>query len=630
MPLLLRLPFAPLPQLRRPSTRTLLLTGAAVVTLGAGLAAWTVLASTVLVWGTGVRPLHGSPTWEWWTYALDAPRWHPAWPKVQKWLSISGVGAAVPMLFTLAGMARFAWRRRAVLRPVRRGRSDNLGHADWMSMEEARDRYGGPDPVAGGIIVGEAYRVDQDSVARMRFDPKNPRTWGQGGAAPLLIDAGADGPLSSMVLAGAGGFKTSTLVTTLVHPLGWRSSVVVMDPSCEIGPMVRLARLALGHKVMELVPGGDHGFDALGWIDTDVPEAEANVAAAVGWVVGTSSKDGRGEEGKWKAWGRDLVTALCAHMLWMDEHELPRRFRTLRTLRTMVVTPADEMRVLLGVIHRTSNSQLARDLAGTLKDLVDETFSGIYQNATGDTAWLSNEAFVGLVSGDAFRTSELVGGKLTVLLQVPQKTLETTPAIARVVIGALLNAVFEADGAVVGKVLFELDEAVLLRDLPPLKIALTQGRKYKIVLRPYYQDDGQVEEVWGKAGKRTWFSNLAWRAYAGVSDLDVAKEVSGHCGEFAVMAASEGRNKGISLKLGEMGSSSSGATTNEHEIKRELIKPAEILHDMRADEMIVLPRGGSPLRCGRAIYFRRKDLEGRVGANRFTPASVQPGTGAKP
>ena len=112
----------------------------------------------------------------------------------------------------------------------------------------------------------------------------------------------------------------------------------------------------------------------------------------------------------------------------------------------MLVTPEDEMRELLERIHATSASPLARDLAGTLKGLVAETFSGIYGNANKDTRWLSTTAYADLVSGSSFRSRDLVGGRLTVFVQVPLKTLQTTPALGRVIVGALLNAAYEADG----------------------------------------------------------------------------------------------------------------------------------------------------------------------------------------
>ncbi|HVB16780.1 MAG TPA: hypothetical protein VNF04_09630 [Stellaceae bacterium] len=41
------------------------------------------------------------------------------------------------------------------------------------------------------------------------------------------------------------------------------------------------------------------------------------------------------------------------------------------------------------------------------------------------------------------------------------------------------------------------------------------------------------------------------------------------------------------------------------------------MHDTREDELFVIPRGGRPLRCGRAVYFRRPEFVRRVGTNRF-------------
>ena len=66
-----------------------------------------------------------------------------------------------------------------------------------------------------------------------------------------------------------------------------------------------------------------------------------------------------------------------------------------------------------------------------------------------------------------------------------------------------------------------------------------------------------------------------------------------------------------------MGTSSSGRSENRSEIRRALIKPEEIIQDTRADEAFVLVRGARPLRCGRAIYFRRQDMAPLVAANRF-------------
>jgi type IV secretion system protein VirD4 len=45
--------------------------------------------------------------------------------------------------------------------------------------------------------------------------------------------------------------------------------------------------------------------------------------------------------------------------------------------------------------------------------------------------------------------------------------------------------------------------------------------------------------------------------------------------------------------------------------------PHEITQTMRKDEQIIIIQGHPPLRCGRAIYFRRKDMAAQAGENRF-------------
>ncbi|MNW13396.1 Type IV secretory system Conjugative DNA transfer [compost metagenome] len=56
--------------------------------------------------------------------------------------------------------------------------------------------------------------------------------------------------------------------------------------------------------------------------------------------------------------------------------------------------------------------------------------------------------------------------------------------------------------------------------------------------------------------------------------------------------------------------------------RRSLIMPHEITQSMRKDEQIIIVQGHSPLRCGRAIYFRRKDMNAAVEPNRFVKAAA--------
>jgi type IV secretion system protein VirD4 len=527
------------------------------------------------------------------------------------------LAVAIGAVATLAGIGYIAQRTNGskFRERVVRGRSDNFGHADWLAIRDAQYLFPGPDATYGGIVVGEAYRVDQDRAGHRAFNPADNSTWGQGGAVPLLIDPCHNGSTHALVFAGPGGFKTTSIgVPTM---LTWLGAAVVLDPSREIGPMVETYREEnLGHRVVTLDPADPSAgaFNVLDWIDIAAPEAETNIEAVVSWICGEPRGQFTSGAEFFRESGKALIACLLADMLW--NAELPPAQKTLKQLRRALVIPENEMRELLEHIHNRSASPLARDLAGTLKGLVAETFSGVYGNAITDTRWLSTTAYADLVSGNSFRSSELTEGRLTVFIQVPLKTLQATPALGRVIVGALLNAAYEADGRVHGRILFLLDEIARLGTMRVLEQARDAGRKYGITLLLLYQSLGQLIGQWGHEGKQAWYDATSWRLFAAVQDPETAKELSTMCGEHAVVATAQGRSRG-SHGSGSGTNSSSGRSENRSEIRRALIKPEEITQDTRADEAFVLVRGSRPLRCGRAIYFRRSEMNSLVAANRF-------------
>ena len=165
--------------------------------------------------------------------------------------------------------------------------------------------------------------------------------------------------------------------------------------------------------------------------------------------------------------------------------------------------------------------------------------------------------------------------------------------------------------------LFLLDEAARLGYMKILETARDAGRKYGITLQLLYQSTGQIVDQWGEQGKRSWYDGVSYRCYAAVQDLDTATELENSFGTYGVMASSEGSNTGASGKGFEVGNHSRGSNISYHEIGRPLIRKAELMHDVRDDEQFVLGRGMAPLRCGRAIYFRRPELAALVAENRF-------------
>jgi len=460
-------------------------TGQLIIKIGFSLLlafiAWTVTASFLFLFGTGLLHDFPHPFWQWWLYALN----FDGNPRVALWLKISAAIGAIP---PLALIASIIVRGRRIVGPrLRRplfgglvasplAVTDNHGHAAWMSMGRARERFPGINPVFGGIVVGEAYRVDQDKTAATSFDHENQKTWGQGGRAPLLIDACREGPTHSLVVIGSGGFKTTTAIATL---LNWTGSAVILDPAGEIAPMLRAARTRMGHKIYEIEPSSQLGFNVLDWIDVSSPLFPTNVDSVVSWVCGETKQTTNKNDDFFDSMGRNVVRCFLAHLLRSDI-ERP-DLKTLRTVRTAISQPTDTIRAALQSIYQTSPCAYARELAGPLYGLVNETFSGVVGNAAEQTTWLANEAFAALVSGDIpgqnFRSTELLHGKTTIFLKMPLKVLETTPGISRTIIGALLNAAYEADGNLSGRILYLLDEAARLGYMKILETARDAGRK---------------------------------------------------------------------------------------------------------------------------------------------------------
>ena len=579
---------------------------ATVAAVAATPFAWLFLASNIYCVGIN-RPdlfvppftqwLQVAPYWRvnWWTtlwvvVSAAAPTFFLA---IVVWwlLSLRKGRANRPNRYGSTGWASPADMRSGGLPPLEPGVSDNHGHAAFATTAQTAKRFSGP-----GCLIGAADRKV---------------------GSPLLFDNVNSGPGHSMVFAGPGSWKTSSAITRLWQ---WNGPRVVFDPSCEIGPIMTEALQASGCKVVAIGLTGQ-GINALDWIDTEHPEADAHIRSAVDWIYneGAATREG-GAQGKdpfWSTWGRALVTCLLAHMLYHRTPEVP---KTLAALRQGIAMPESDMPTLLAGINRTSFSRMARDLAGGLMNMrAAETFSGIYANSFAATEWLSVGAYADVVSGDAMRTADILNSNTVVFVQLPLRTLLATPAVGRAVMGAFFNAMFHADGeGVADRILFELDEAWILGRLKEIMLCHTTARKYRGCVQTLWQSEAQLEDTWGREGAKTMRDTVSWRSYNAVQDGDVAERLSRDLGEHGVMAWSEGTNSGNQRNpMAWMGSKSTGNNASQHEIRRRLIKADEIMR-APADDMFVLARDfGHPIRCCSAPYFRYPGIAGKMNISRF-------------
>lgn len=593
-----------------PSTAVGIKVGLGLGAILALAAFWVVAASMLFVWAGGLGAYFPHPYTTWLLYSQQ--------PNIDKWTKIylagSGAVAALPLagiaVVCVTAMVRPGKKLRRPLfgglMPIKEGITNNHGHASWPSVADMLKRYPKPKGTHGGVVIGEARRIDLEPVKDIPFNSRDKSTWGLGGKASLLIDDCQSSSPHSLMFVGTGGFKTMSAISTQFH---WRGSTVTFDPSCEIGPMVTGWRQKIGQRVVSIGFEEHHqGINVLACIRPDKPGAAARILSMTASMCG--EEDGRKDKDSiFNDAGRNLVACILANLIY-DTKNLKENPKTVESLIMGVTIPEDEMQKLLRKIYASSESQLARKLAGTVMGTHKETFSGAYFNALTMLGYLLDSENAKLLSG-TLDPAEILSGNLSIYVQVPTATLMHSPGVGRVIADSIVNSVILADGKYAEPILFQADEARLLGAMKSLEVVLTMGRKYGLYVQLIYTSLNDMRKIWTEDGIETWLDLVGWSGYAAVSSK-TAEALSKAIGKRAVLAVSEGSNSGSSGQgIVGSGSRSKGANESWHEIGRPLIFPDEF-KDSRTDEMFVFPRTGRPFRCSMAPYFRRPEMVSEI------------------
>ena len=366
---------------------------------------------------------------------------------------------------------------------------------------------------------------------------------------------------------------------------------------------------ALRREVMVLDPTNPTmGFNVLDGIETS-SQKEEDIVGIAHMLLSESVRFESSTGSYFQSQAHNLLTGLLAHVMLSPEYA---GRRNLRSLREIVSEPEPSVLAMLRDIQENSQSDFIRETLGVFTNMTEQTFSGVYSTASKDTQWLSLDNYAALVCGKTFKSGDIVSGRKDVFLNIPAPILRSYPGIGRVIIGSLINAMMQADGAFRRRALFMLDEVDLLGYMRVLEEARDRGRKYGISMMLMYQSVGQLERHFGKDGATSWIEGCAFASYAAVKALDTARSVSAQCGEMTVEVKGSSRNLGWGNRTG--GTRKSESISFQ---RRPLIMPHEITQSMRKDEQIIIVQGHSPIRCGRAIYFRRKEMDADAKANRF-------------
>ncbi|BCM87651.1 type IV secretory system conjugative DNA transfer family protein [Methylobacterium indicum] len=518
----------------------------------------------------------------------------------------------VAFIAPVVSLVRVRKTTRGYNKPIR-SKSAAHGDAEWATMKLAGELF----PEDGALVLGELYRPDLDPKTTSRiFKPNDRKTWGSGGRKPLMGFNADLGSGHGLIFSGSGGFKTTGTVIPMLLSCPWNA--VVLDPSTELHPMLANYRSKMRgpsnrRRVFCITPKDqESGFNVLDWIGRGENSAEKDIAAVVGWIA-TGPVKRADPNDFFRNSALQLIRGVLAYICLNKGFDATKP-RTLRTLREMISQPEPDFLMQLGWILRAEEKDSFAALAlGPFKSMTPQTFSGVYATAADLTNWLSFKEYAAIVSGGKFSSLDLIDDDIDVFVALDLQTLQDYPGLARVIIGGLMNALYHANGEVKDRVAFILDEAARLGNMGLLEVARDAGRKYGIVLVMVYQALGQLRQQWGdKDAVSAWFESTSWQSFSAVTDVETAKALSERCGYFTQEVVSYSQQARTGKGSGGV---SLSASTSLH--KRALIMPDEIINTMRRDEQILCVPGVEPIRCGRAIYFRREDMKKLVGDNRF-------------
>ena len=524
----------------------------------------------------------------------------------------------VACIAPVVSLVRVRKTARGYNKPIR-SKSAAHGDAEWATMRLAGELF----PEDGALVLGELYRPDLDTKSQSRiFKPNDRKTWGSGGRKPLMGFNADLGSGHGLIFSGSGGFKTTGTVIPMLLSCPWNT--VVLDPSTELYPMLADYRRNLRgastlRQVYCITPKDPKsGFNVLDWIGRGENSAEKDIAAVVGWIA-TGQVKRADKDDFFRNSALQLIRGVLAHICLNKGFDATRP-RTLRTLREVISQPEPDFLEQLSLILRAEELDSFAALAlGPFKSMTPQTFSGVYATAADLTNWLSFKEYAAIVSDGEFSSLDLIDDDIDVFVALDLQTLQDYPGLARVIIGGLMNALYHANGEIKDRVAFILDEAARLGNMGLLEVARDAGRKYGIVLVMVYQALGQLRQQWGdKDAVSAWFESTSWQSFSAITDVDTAKALSERCGYFTQETISYSQQARTGKGSGGM---SVSASTSLH--KRALIMPDEIINTMRRDEQILCVPGIEPIRCGRAIYFRRDDMKKLVKENRFFVREMQ-------
>jgi type IV secretion system protein VirD4 len=168
----------------------------------------------------------------------------------------------------------------------------------------------------------------------------------------LLCFDGSSAPATASSFAGSGGFKTTSV--TIPTALKWGSTLVVLDPSNEVAPMVTDHRAkARARHPCPRSEAPEIGVNVLDWIGKHGGTKEEDIASVASWIMSDSGRANGVRDDFFRASG--TAAADRAHRRRLPVRSYGRKDQTLRQVRKNLAEPEPRLRERCRRSTRTRN-----------------------------------------------------------------------------------------------------------------------------------------------------------------------------------------------------------------------------------------------------------------------------------
>ncbi|MDO1509536.1 MULTISPECIES: type IV secretory system conjugative DNA transfer family protein [unclassified Neisseria] len=416
-----------------------------------------------------------------------------------------------------------------------------------------------------------------------------------------------------------GGKGVGFVVPNCLH---YRHSMAVNDPKKENFLITAGFRARCGHKVFFFNPSGtmpyhdrdpsapliSHRWNPLTYVRRNPINTykDALAVAAVFYPLPTEDR------GSVKFFQQEAQKLFVGLLLYMIETEKERDLSKIENKTTManlfrLTTPTDgktlqewiraEFELRAAQPETTQLSSNCKTLLMGFANGNAKTSGDVLSTMTAPLAIFLDPAVEAATGGDDFYLDNVCRKLTTIYLGISPEEIK--------VYGTLLNLFFSQlcdvnvrqglpkdNKDLKYQCLLMLDEFTALGRIPAIEEGVGYLAGYGIRPTIVFQTPGQVEKVYGRTGRQTFFSNFTCRLVFAPREQDEAEELSKLIGYYTYKAKSSSRSRG------KNSSSSSNSVSDQ---KRAVMNPDE-LKIMPDSDVIINMTGIRPIYADKIIY----------------------------